>query len=205
MAVVPHTPPNQVVRPTRADARRNFDQLVAAADAVFTEQGVDAPLDDIAKRAKVGSATLYRHFPTRDALIGAVIWERFGALSRQGAELLNAECPAAALHAWLRAMIDLTMRRGLASALMASAWNDTSELFAACHHALEETAALLLERAQRDGSIRPDLSLTDMITFANAIASGIEHSPDREERADRMLKLLLEGLAANPVEALTDT
>lgn len=199
-----HTPPTQVVRPTRADARRNFDRLVAAADAVFSEQGVDAPLDDIAKRAGVGSGTLYRHFPSRDALIGAVIWERICALCRRGTELLAAESSASALRTWLRSMIDFTMRRGLAGALMASAWNDTSELFAACHHELEETAALLLERAQRDGSIRPDLSLTDVLTFANAIASGIEHSPDRDDRADRMLRLLLEGLTTSPVETLAD-
>jgi AcrR family transcriptional regulator len=204
MAAVPRTPPNQVVRPSRADARRNFDRLVAAADAVFSEQGVDAPLDDVAKRAGVGSATLYRHFPSRDALIGAVIWERIGALCRQGTELLDVEPSAQALRTWLRAMIDLTMRRGLAAALMASTWNDASELFAACHHALEETAALLLERAQRDGGIRPDLSLSDVLTFANAIASSIEHSPDRDERADRMLRLLLEGLTTDPMEALTD-
>jgi AcrR family transcriptional regulator len=198
MTEVPHILPNQVVRPSRADARRNFDRLVAAADAVFSEQGVEAPLDDIAKRAGVGSATLYRHFPSRDALVGAVIWERIGALCRQGTELMEVE-PDRALSSWLRAMIDLTMRRGLAAALIASKWNDTSELFEACHHALEKTTALLLERAQRDGSIRADLSLTDVLTFANSIASGIEHSPDRDERADRMLKLLLEGLmTGNP-------
>jgi AcrR family transcriptional regulator len=198
MAPVPHALPKQVVRPSRADARRNFDRLVAAADEVFSEHGVDAPLDDIAKRASVGSGTLYRHFPSRDALIGAVIWERINALCRQGAELLEVEPPARALHTWLRAMIDLTMRRGLAPALMASKWKNASELFAACHHALDETAASLLERAQLDGSVRPDLSLADVLTFANAIASGVEHSPDRDERADRMLRLLLEGLTTNP-------
>jgi AcrR family transcriptional regulator len=199
MTEVSYILPSQVARPSRADARRNFDRLVAAADAVFAEQGVDAPIDDIAKRAGVGSATLYRHFPSRDALVGAVIWERIGAVCRQGTELLEVEPPVRALTSWLRAVIDLTMRRGLAAALIASKWNDVSELFDACHHALEETAALLLERAQRDGSIRPDLSLTDVLTFANAIASGVAQSPDRDERADRMLRLLLEGLmTGNP-------
>lgn len=195
MTEVPKALPNQVRRPSRADARRNFDRLVAAADAIFSEQGVDAPLDDIAKRAGVGSATMYRHFPSRDALVGAVIWERIGALCRRGTQLAETEPPARALSSWLRAMIDLTMRRGLAAALIASKWNDTSELFEACHHALEKTTALLLERAQRDGRIRPDLAVTEVLTFANAIASGIAHSPDRNERADRMLRLLLEGLA----------
>lgn len=201
MAEVSHIPPHQIVRPSRADARRNFDRLVAAADAVFSEQGVEAPLDDIAKRAGLGSATLYRHFPTRDALVGAVIWERIAALCHQGAELLAVDPPAAALCTWLRAVIGLTKRRGLAAALMASKWKDTSELFEACHRALEKTTALLLERAQRDSGIRPDLSVTEVLMFANAIASGVEHSPDPDERADRMLMLLWEGLRTDTTAA----
>ena len=198
MASLSPTPPHHIVPPTRADARRNFERLVAAADAVYTEQGVDAPLDEIAKRAGVGSGTLYRHFPNREALIGAVVWERIRAVCELGEELAEGSSGLEALRTWLRAMIALTMRRGLAQALLARSQATASELFAAAHHALYESARPLLKRAQAEGEIDAEVELTDLLTFANAIASSVEHSPDPEERAERMLELLFQGVASPP-------
>jgi hypothetical protein len=78
--------------------------------------------------------------------------------------------------------------------IIATASDGASELFDACHHALEDCAAPLLERARKDGHIRPDLTLNELLTMANAIASAVERAPDRAERADRFLTLLLDGL-----------
>src|SRR2546423_3402717 len=91
----------QLQHPMRADARRNHDKLVAAARAVFTEDGTSAPLEDVAERAGVGIGTLYRHFPTRQALLEAVYLEEVQAIARVAAEL-EALPPWEALSQWLQ-------------------------------------------------------------------------------------------------------
>src|SRR5512138_2569697 len=92
-------------RALRADARRNYDRLIRAADALFTERGADASLEDIAKRAEVGIGTLYRHFPTRDDLIAQVLYESTAAIVARGAALRSAASPSAALAQWLRELV----------------------------------------------------------------------------------------------------
>ncbi|QFZ24476.1 TetR/AcrR family transcriptional regulator [Saccharothrix syringae] len=188
-------------RPTRSDARRNYDRLVEAADLAFTEHGTDASFDEIAKRAGVGSGTLYRHFPTREALMRAVFAERINKVCAQGEELLATDDPLHALTSWLRQLIDLTMRRGLATALVAREKTSTSELFHACHEALRVTARPLLARAQLDGGIRPDLALTDLLLLCHAIASSVERSREGAEQANRLLDLVLEGLRTRPARS----
>src|SRR5256885_13044970 len=106
-------------RPMRADARRNYDRLLDAAKAAFAEHGTDAPLDDIAKRAGVGSGTLYRHFPTRLDLIEAVFVQRIDNLVVRAAELAEGPDPEEALLTFLRIVLDHSNSyRGLASVLM---------------------------------------------------------------------------------------
>src|SRR5262245_33601012 len=110
-----------IARPLRADARRNYDRLIAAASEAIAERGAEAPLDDIAKRAGVGAGTLYRHFPTRQHLLDAVFHERIVLLRDEAARLAQEEPdPAAALEAWLRALVEHLRRyRGLAESLKA--------------------------------------------------------------------------------------
>jgi AcrR family transcriptional regulator len=136
------TPPSN-----RADARRNHDRLLDAANEVFDERGVDASLDEIARRAGVGSGTLYRHFPTRDALMSALFWERIETLCAEGDELMAAAEPTEALILWVRKLIGLTMRQGLAQALVARQKEQASALFDACRRALDATGTPLLDRA----------------------------------------------------------
>jgi AcrR family transcriptional regulator len=177
------------------DARRNYDRLVAAAGELFDEQGTEVPLDDVVRRAGLGSGTLYRHFPSRDALMAAVFWDRIEVLCEQAESLLAEPESTAAFTDWLRRLIRLTMRRGLAMALAAGQRDAESELFLhQCHVALEGASTPLLVRAQRDGGIREDLKAEDLLTFAHTIASAAERAPDGEECADRLLELLLDGL-----------
>ncbi|WP_137812344.1 TetR/AcrR family transcriptional regulator [Gandjariella thermophila] len=175
----------------RADARRNYERLVATARDVFTEQGPDAPLDDIARRAGVGPGTLYRHFPTREALVEAVYRGEIADLSARAYQLLEDFSPADALVAWLAEQVRFaTLKRGLAATLKAVVDRD-SETFAWCHTTLRDAAAAVVTRAQEAGAIRPDVTPTDVLRLCHGVAVATEHAPDD---ADRLLSVLLDGL-----------
>lgn len=182
-----------VQRPTRADARRNYDALVAAAGQVFAEHGPDAPLDVIARRAGVGNATLYRHFPTRHDLLVAVAVDEVEALCALAHRLQSGGNRGAALIQWLRAYIDhVSTHSGLAAALSTGRSED-STLITSAHRAVEAAGTALLDMAVQAGAVRPDLHMADLLALVNAIATAAE-SGDRK-RTDRLLRLVLEGIA----------
>jgi AcrR family transcriptional regulator len=179
--------------PMRADARRNYDALLAAADELFTTHGPDVSLDEIARRAGVGNATLYRHFPDRRDLLVAVCVGEVEALCRLGEELNADPDTGRALTCWLRAYIKhVSARHGLAAAF-ATGRRDDSELVAACQAAVETIGTSLLQRAQDGGAVHIDIKLPDVITLVNAIAMATETTHDHE--ADRMLAIVLAGIA----------
>jgi AcrR family transcriptional regulator len=186
--------PRRLVQPpTRADARRNYDALVAAAGDVFAEQGPDAALDVIARRAGVGNATLYRHFPTRRDLLVAVAVDEVEALCALAHRLVSERQPGAGLIQWLQAYIDhVSTHSGLAAALSTGRGED-STLISAAHNAVEAAGTALLDMAVQTGAVRPDLHMADLLALVNAIATAAE-SGDRQ-RTDRLLRLILEGIA----------
>jgi AcrR family transcriptional regulator len=155
-------------RPRRADARRNYDALLAAAKEVFTEQGEDAPFDDVAKRARLGNATLYRHFPTRRDLLVAVYADEVAALCEHGRTLRADRSPGDALFAWLVAFVAHVGSKRQLSLTVPD--NDRSELFARWQESMHDTAAALLEAAQHAGAVRPELDAMDVLLLANGIA-----------------------------------
>jgi AcrR family transcriptional regulator len=178
-------------RPRRADAQRNRDLLLAAAKEVFTEHGVDAPLDDIARRAGVGNATMYRHFPTRSDLIVAVYADEVTALCARGDVLAATREPREAIFSWLGEFIaHVTSKKELALAVADDRTGARSTLFGQWHTAMHTTAAALLAGAQRAGVVRADLDVPDLLSLANGIAlSGASPS-----RRDRLLALVREGV-----------
>jgi AcrR family transcriptional regulator len=183
------------VRPMRADARRNYERLLDAAKAAFAEHGTDAPLDDIAKRAGVGSGTLYRHFPTRVDLIEAVFRLQLESLVDQAAELMTVPDAGEGLTRFLRLMIDHSSTyRGLARALMIALANEGSALARSCHTMLYGAAGRLLDRAKQQGAVRPGIDLSDLLRLVNGIALAIEQDNDDAELSDRLLTLLVDGL-----------
>src|SRR5919205_618488 len=144
-----------IARPKRADARRNYDKLIAAAREAFTEQDRSASLEAIARRAGVGIGTLYRHFPTRTDLIEAVYVEEVHALCRSADDLRD-EPPWDALVGWLRRFIGyVATKQALAEELFAVADRD-SEVFQTCRGAFYSAGEPLLRRAQEAGAVRPD-------------------------------------------------
>ncbi|WP_299532679.1 TetR/AcrR family transcriptional regulator [uncultured Streptomyces sp.] len=181
-------------RPMRADARRNHDRLLGEARELFAEQGTDASLEDLARRAGVGIGTLYRHFPNRHALMNAVFQDALCDLLARSHALEAADRPCRALVEWLGAIVaGAGAYRGLAQALMSASRDETSAL-AQCHGPLREAGARLLERAQRSGDIRPDVSVGDLLQLTHAIALAAEQAPDDPGLADRLLLLTLQGL-----------
>jgi AcrR family transcriptional regulator len=178
--------------PMRADARRNYEALLVAAEELFTAHGPSVSLDEIARRAGVGNATLYRHFPDRRDLLVAVCVGEVEALCAFGEELRAVSDAGQALTRWLRAYIDhVSAKHGLAAAF-ATGRRDDSELVAACQSAVGAVGTSLLRRAQNDGAVRNDVNLPDVITLVNAIAMATETTGDHN--ADRMLAIVLAGI-----------
>ncbi|WP_327190392.1 helix-turn-helix domain-containing protein [Streptomyces xinghaiensis] len=181
-------------RPMRADARRNHERLLTVARSAFTEHGTDTSLEDVARRAGVGVGTLYRHFPSRRALISAVFQSEADALVARGRELLDAAEPCAALLDWLRDLIGHAVTyRGLSRTLMTASPDGSCEL-SSCSVPVRTAGGALLARAQRAGSVRPEVGIGDLLQLTNAIAIAAEESPDDAGLADRLLTLTLHGL-----------
>ncbi|SDL83399.1 TetR/AcrR family transcriptional regulator [Nonomuraea jiangxiensis] len=183
-------------RPLRADARRNRARLLAEAHAVFDQDGVTASLEDVAARAGVGIGTLYRHFPTREALLEAVLRERFDALTAEARALRDRGRPIDALRGWTRRLAAAgTTYRGLTAALSATLRDETSALYASCA-AMREAGGSLLADAQRGGEIRADLVPVELFKLILAVAWAHDQTaPADPDDLDRLLDLLFDGLS----------
>ncbi|HTE52747.1 MAG TPA: helix-turn-helix domain-containing protein [Kofleriaceae bacterium] len=193
----------KVPRPLRADARRNVELLVAAAEAEFNERGAGASLEDIARRAGVGIGTLYRHFPTRDDLIAKVLDESTRAIVARGRALLDEPEPGAQLARWITELVEyVTTYRGVIAALAAGfvAANGT-QLCVNCE-AITAAGAALLARAQAAGEIRTDADVREVILTAHSAAWIAEQTRD-PGAVDRLLRILFDGLRATAVAPAT--
>jgi AcrR family transcriptional regulator len=178
-------------RPMRADARRNHARLLAAAREAFTEHGYEASLDDIAKNAEVGPGTLYRHFPTREALLAAVYRDDVDALVAQAEDLAERFPPEEALTRWMLLQLDyIKFKRGLGSAVKTMLGND-SQTLAWCRQALHAGLGQLLERAQEVGAIRPDVEAAHVMRLMHGVGLACESAPDM---ADRLMHIVIDGL-----------
>lgn len=191
--------PAAAARSKRADAQRNYERLVSAAVAVFTERGADdASLEEIARRAGVGIGTLYRHFPTRAALLEAVYRDQVEALRARADELVTADAPGDALAAWLRALAAFSAtKHSLTSSLLATLGKD-SDLMSACSKVICDAAEVLLDRAKQAGVVRDDANARDVIRLVHAVNLATQRAPADPGQADRLLRLILDGLRPRP-------
>ncbi|GAA5078825.1 AcrR family transcriptional regulator [Thermocatellispora tengchongensis] len=183
-------------KPLRADAARNRDKLLAAATQVFGERGMNAPLEEIARRAGVSIGTLYNHFPTRDALFEAIFPDRLAALDRVIDSALADPDPWHGLVSFLEGLFALQAQdRGLNDAVAAQ-WRLTAEASAACTRGFEQ-AGQIIERAKRSGRLRPDFEPQDLVTLVWAVSQVIRESIDTApDTWRRCLDLFLDGLRA---------
>jgi AcrR family transcriptional regulator len=180
-------------RGKRADAQRNRQTVLAAAAEVFVTSGVDAPIRQIAARAGVGMATIYRHFPTRADLVTAVYRHQIEECAEAGPNLLaSADSPFNALRQWIDLFVDfLVTKHGLADALQSD-----SDRFAALHayflDRLLPVCAQLLDAAVDAGDIRPGTQPYELMRGIGNLCIGRDNDPRYDPR--RLIALLLQGL-----------
>ncbi|KOV83316.1 TetR/AcrR family transcriptional regulator [Nocardia sp. NRRL S-836] len=177
----------------RADARRNHERILAVAEQEVAEHGAAASLEQIARVAGVGSATVRRHFPTRHALLEAVSRHRIEALCERARELAGTGDSRAVLLAWLTEVVTYCVAaKGLATAL---AYEGDPVHQNSCATALEEAALPLLHRAVRDGAVAADVTVVELITLIVGIVTVTEHHQDPAAAADRLFALAVAGIS----------
>jgi AcrR family transcriptional regulator len=180
----------------RADARKNYDHLLEVAREVITVQGADASLRDIARRADVGLGTLYRHFPTREALLEALLRAGFDELTQKAGKLETSSSPGEALVSWFREAVAFTHNYNGVVALMAAAIADPdSALHAACI-ALRSACTQLLLRAQAKGMARADIDGADLLALVAALG-WLSDQPSFAPRADHLFDVVASAILTN--------
>jgi AcrR family transcriptional regulator len=184
----------------RVDAERNYNRLIAIAREVIAEQGAAASLRDIARRADVGLGTLYRHFPTREALLDALLRASLDELAQKAVELEISRPPDQALLSWLREAVGFVKTYSGVVALMAAAITDPeSGLHTSCITVRSAGAHLLL-RAQAEGSARSDINETDLFALIGALG-WLGDQPSFAPRADHLFDLITSAILLLPKTA----
>jgi AcrR family transcriptional regulator len=173
----------------RADAKKNHDHLLAVARDVVTRQGADASLRDVARRAGVGLGTLYRHFPTREALLEALLRASFDGLTARAGELANSSAPDDALVSWLREAVAVAHNhRGVVASMMAAIADPNSVLHASCV-TMRAAGTRLLARTQAEGMARTDIDGADLFALVGALA-WLGDQPSLAPRADHLFGVI---------------
>ena len=180
-------------RRPRADAERNRARLLETAKVAFAEKGSAASLDEIARAASVGAGTLYRHFPTRDALIEAVYRNETDQLVAAAVRLTDAQSPVAALRQWLLLFVDyMATKHGMAEALN-SIVGGASDLYAASGTRVKRTIADLVDRATVSGDIHLDMDPLDLLRALAGVAN-VTGGADSKHAARHLVDILIAGI-----------
>ena len=180
----------------RADARKNYSHLLAVARDVVTEHGADASMRDIARRADVGLATLFRHFPTREALFEALLRTNVDELIQQAAELETSNPPDEALVSWFREGVAFVRSYNGICALFATAHADPDSALYASSTALRSAGARLLLRAQAEGTARADMDGVDLFALMSALG-WLVGQPGFAPRGDHLFHVITSAILTN--------
>ena len=183
-----------LARPKRADARRNYEKVLAAAREAFAEGGESTALEEIARRAGVGIGTLYRHFPTRQALLEALYVDEVEEVCRSAAEL-DGDDPWEALNGWFERFIGYIATKQALAAEMLNYVDKDAEVFKTSRAALFSAGEPLLTRAQDAGVVRPDVEIGDVIQMVIGIAKIPAGDPAQTRH---ILRIALDGLRYRP-------
>ncbi|MDT4899976.1 MAG: hypothetical protein QOJ78_906 [Pseudonocardiales bacterium] len=188
---------NAAIAPRRADAQRNYAALQRAALEVFAERGIDAPLDEIAQRAGIGNATLYRHYPTRCDLVAAVYTEQMETYAEITRAAAAAEDPWEGVRECLTQICEMqASNRGMADLLTSAQISD--DRIEELRSASGRNLIRVIRRAQRAGSLRADFRPQDIVVIMMANAGVVRRTADyAPESSARLVSLILDGLAAS--------
>ncbi|HUB93694.1 MAG TPA: TetR/AcrR family transcriptional regulator [Verrucomicrobiae bacterium] len=169
----------------RADAQRNYDRLIHTATTIFEVQGASATLESIAKGAGVGIGTLYRHFPTRRALLEAVYADRVAKLVARVPSLLQKMSPDKALLSWLEMTVDYSLQYGGFSGLLEVASKEKDS-------PITSAGSQLLTKAQEAGLLRNDVTMVDLLRLINGIV--VDIAPEDVKRTNTLVSVIITGL-----------
>jgi len=182
----------KIARKPRADAQRNRERILEVAKLVFTRRGTEASMDEIAKRARIGPGTLYRHFPTRDDLLAAVYISEVEKLAEAQRKFSAELSPAEALRAWMLVFIDyIAAKKIIAPALNAMA-GGPSRVFQQTNRLMEEAANALASRAVASRDLRPDVDPMDMLRAIYGVSSA-GSTDDWPAKARRFVDIVIQG------------
>jgi AcrR family transcriptional regulator len=182
----------KTARKPRADAQRNRERILEVAKQVFTRRGAEASMDEIAKRAKIGPGTLYRHFPTRDDLLAAVYISEVEKLAEAQRKFSAELPPVEALRAWMLVFIDyIAAKKIIAPALNAMA-GGPSRVFQQTNRLMEEAANALASRAVASRDLQPDVDPMDMLRAIYGVSSA-GSTDDWPAKARRFVDILIQG------------
>ena len=181
----------------RADAKQNHDHLLAVAREVVIEQGADASLRDVARRAGVGLGTLYRHFPTREALLEALLRASLDELTATAGALEAAGSAEEALVSWLRDAVAFVHHYHGVTALMTAALDDPESALHASCTTMRAAGTRLLARAQHEGVARTDMDGTELFALIAALGWLGDQAP-LARRADRLFSIIVDAIVTKP-------
>lgn len=181
----------------RADAQANYDRVLVVAGDIIAEQGSDASMRHIARQAGVGLATLLRHFPTREALLEALLRTSFDELTQRTVESEASNAPGDALILWLRAFVECaTNYRGAVAAMMHALQDPQSALHGSCL-AMRTAGTRLLTSAQAAQAARTDVDGADLFALASALA-WLGDQPGMQARAEHLFDVILSAIVVDP-------
>jgi AcrR family transcriptional regulator len=184
-------------RKPRADAQRNRERILEVAREAFTRFGAEASLDDIAKQAEVGAGTLYRHFPTRDALIEAVYRSEVGKLAAAERKFTETMPPVEALRAWMLLFVDHIAAKQIIASALNSVAGGPSKLYEGSRGLVQGAIDALVKRAIESGDIRPDLVPFDLLRALIGVAH-VSSGAGWQQSARRLVDILITG--SRPVD-----
>jgi AcrR family transcriptional regulator len=179
-------------RKPRADAQRNRDRILEVAKQEFTRVGANASLEDIAKKARVGPGTLYRHFPTREDLLVAVYRSEVQKLAAAEGTLADSKSPVEALRAWLLLFVDAVETKHIIAPVLNTLVGDPKKVFETSYAQIHEALRALVKRAIKSGDIRKDLDPIDLVRAIVGVAN-VSASPDWQQSARRLVDILIAG------------
>jgi AcrR family transcriptional regulator len=189
---MPAKRPQTAPRKPRADAQRNRLRILEVAKEAFTRSGANASLDDIAKEARVGPGTLYRHFPTREELLQAVYRSELEKLAVAEQKFSQTMPPVEALRAWLLLFVDAIAAKELIAPALNTLVGDHKKIFQASYAQMQEAIRSLVKRAIKNGDIRKDLDPMDLLRALVGVAN-VATSPDWQQSARRLVDILITG------------